>query len=1373
MLFPFSTSDDASFSCDLDFSRNRNANFFFYSEGKETIPLHISMRPESGIIVLNSDDGNGWQQEQTTAFDDAKGCRKLELSFTGDGTCELLLNGQAVHKLDQIRFPRLADITLATFDGSVLPETLVIAGSANETRTGEGSFQLRDGATLSGWAFDPAMTRQKHSLEVVESQTFIQAQTFADAAAAKANASPTENIGFAVDVPGRIWIGAGKELTLRVRSNAIPCGEPLKITHDQIVLAAEREAATADMENRSFATLLLMEHLRFADLMPRLSSHARSHFIAAADLYKLRKFLIGDEQTVAPLPKAQNLPAFPAPGSTDLLLDYARKQFAETMRADAGQDAAEVLRDIVDRLGLSRSIRQTLFLEMGEYFCLREEFEKLHFLAASNGLSYKRGDNLWHNSAVLPFLFMQGDLNGIVDLIYDFVNRDGWLTTSALAWTMRHIVAPAAPGRHTIDEKLRENAIYAFMALVDTKIAPNYWSSLACTAMTKAAVTLIVQLPTMPDYLQKDIEEFVVRNYALSPLFWRLIDAEEAAGQFVRHSRIATSRQLFATIADHARRQPREIQQALRFFERMKCPQIARFKLELLGPTGIATTQDQKASFDRLLQESEDGFEIALRALASPLGVEASEDMARAVRRTIPKRYANVPKSPYYRLQIEMSRLARAMKTDIRNGDLDKAREALPKLLHGLEIIACSRSMHVGIWLGVRMFERMLAHGAIDMAEMMMAFIDRSIGLHRAVLAENPGLRSAAGSLVEAERRSPHPLRASVIALLSPLFANLSMKGVPEGEMRSDGLFDTVVVVMSCRPYMDTRIAAIREGWLRHLQDFGIPYVIAIGQEANDKQTGQRHVAGVVEGDVLVLDAPDDYEGLPQKTLKAVEWVSTQTAYSHMLKIDDDCFLNVAEFFDSLSYVKSHYYGRKLTRVRGQMDRMWHCEKSQSARGRFEIDKSPEPSVYADGGSGYTLSRHAMRQVLTAARSAEGQKLIAQSFMEDKMIGDLLSFGKIVVNEEDYYVSIRRRTYSKAIPVSLWTNSFFPSRAAACKLIHLDTDKDQALATRHLSQTGMLPKKIWPSYTNCTLVYNSNALEMISHQSKLALNDAKLAVVACMRNEMFMLPHFLAHYRKLGVECFIIADNCSDDGTLEYLEAQPDTIVFSVDTDYGNSNYGVAWQQALLSTFRVNRWSLLADADEMLVYRGGADRPILRMAEDLDAEGADAARIFMLDMYPAGPLSDATFKSGDIFAEAGQVDRDPFLSRTLGTGPYCDAPTWTSALRHRLIPNSHAGLFVAQKIALLKYQPWMRLSAGLHYVAETRLSREEMLFAHFKYHADFRAKAVNEVSRGQHFNNAQEYRKYLALLSEGRDIVFDPAVSVPWREAPFVKSILG
>ena len=227
--------------------------------------------------------------------------------------------------------------------------------------------------------------------------------------------------------------------------------------------------------------------------------------------------------------------------------------------------------------------------------------------------------------------------------------------------------------------------------------------------------------------------------------------------------------------------------------------------------------------------------------------------------------------------------------------------------------------------------------------------------------------------------------------------------------------------------------------------------------------------------------------------------------------------------------------------------------------------------------------------------------------------------------------------------------------------------------------------------------------------------------------------------------------------------------LFSADTDYDHASYGVAWQQALLANFRAGRWSLVADADELLVWQHPQRQTLPELVAGAEFEAAEAARVFMLDMYPQGPLAEADFASGDPFEEAGFVDRVPFRADWPGHGLYSEAPSWTSALRHRLIPGARSDLFLAQKIALLRYRPWMRLSAGLHCVADARLARRELIFGHFKYNADFHRKARAEVARRQHFNDAEEYRRYLALAAEGRDVIFDPAVSVPWTQCAFVR----
>jgi hypothetical protein len=53
-----------------------------------------------------------------------------------------------------------------------------------------------------------------------------------------------------------------------------------------------------------------------------------------------------------------------------------------------------------------------------------------------------------------------------------------------------------------------------------------------------------------------------------------------------------------------------------------------------------------------------------------------------------------------------------------------------------------------------------------------------------------------------------------------------------------------------------------------------------------------------------------------------------------------------------------------------------------------------------------------------------------------------------------------------------------------------------------------------------------------------------IVLVACVRDEMIRIAQFLDHYRRIGVDHFVIVDNASEDGTAEFLEQQSDVSLY-------------------------------------------------------------------------------------------------------------------------------------------------------------------------------------------------------------------------------------
>jgi hypothetical protein len=292
------------------------------------------------------------------------------------------------------------------------------------------------------------------------------------------------------------------------------------------------------------------------------------------------------------------------------------------------------------------------------------------------------------------------------------------------------------------------------------------------------------------------------------------------------------------------------------------------------------------------------------------------------------------------------------------------------------------------------------------------------------------------------------------------------------------------------------------------------------------------------------------------------------------------------------------------------------------------------------------------------------------------------------------------------------------------------------------------PKKIWPSYQKPSLKPNANQLELVTDRLSLqTLLNEELLVVSVVRNEMVMLPQFLEHYRGLGVRCFIFVDNNSDDGTREYLLSQPDTILYSADTEYRCSHYGVSWQQAVLSNHCLGKWVLLADADEFLVYENSESVPLAEYIREVESAGDNGVLLYMIDMYPYGDLADADFRQKSVFEVAPYFEKEALIELRFGGGMYSNSRNFVNGLRHRIAP-SRINAYVSQKYALFKYYPWVRLCEGVHYAANLNAASSSGFFAHFKYHAGFKDKVELEVKRKQHFNGAEEYRKYAGMIAE-------------------------
>lgn len=1339
MLFPLQGT--GLFRFRADFHESSYGNITFFGPDRVHVPFHLSLRFEEGLIVVNDSRADGaWRAERRYAQPLPDKGAELTIELAASHV-RVFLGNEPLFDLGRrtLRNRRglrgLETITYLHVEGAVQPLDLV-PETPGEDLMLDPLLILRAAQDAEG--------------------TCLQVLSGSGASLVPIPAvSPSAPPALKAFLPGRIWNGLPEESPLVLQlaaADGAQLGSALELTRDQMAgrigALLERSPSTLD----GALALTMIEHIRYGALMALLSVEQQSAARALARLFGLLDFLEPPDRAEA---EAQTEPVVKETGdTTQVLIQGALERFAQSQRQLHPVDPLRVVADIA----LPPDARQGFFLALSDYFCREgQDFLPLSQMAAAEGLPpFTPGKTPWANSAMAPYLLAEGRIEELRVVLKGLVDpQPDWVATPALAWVARHVlVAP------TLTKADREDILSAFMAFVSRRLS-DYWERAHCRELTHAAVQLLLARETLSEQFHDKVASFCLSAYGLSRQFWQMLDAQgissETLPPALQQGRIAFAELMAAEASDRPDARDR-IARSLSILERLGAKEAPRMRLELLGPSGLPQPPEEPLEISGLMAlpdlRPKALSHAALRHMAAPNSSPASPDVSELVARHLPDFYPELARAPHPELTRSVARSLTAF-VDAPQTPPDDLRA----LLRQLEILSDPASNFLGAGLAltlVGLWGASQPARAESVAGWLSTHVAALCAERRRALCQSTPVRMSWMKL----KTSGLPQVEGLAGILE----DAPLPTVPTQTVLAtrNPVFDVIVTVFSCRPYLETRIPALRAGWLSLLEELGIPYVVVVGDGD-----------GRLEGDILHLDAPDDYEGLPQKTLATIAWVRDHTDFAHMYKIDDDCFVDPFLLFESLNYRGCDYYGRKLHRKPGQTDRVWHQAKSASERGRFDLDKSPEPSAYADGGSGYSLSRSAMECALEAADSPDGRQLIATSFMEDKLLGDLLALRGIHPENTDYRTSIRRRSFGTATPVAFWQNSFLPSQSAPVMQVHMDTHEGQQAALERRQTDGLWPRKIWPSFQAPALGYQSNALELVtSEQSVAAAAQAEVAVVACMRNEMFMLPHFLAHYRALGVTAFLIADNVSDDGTREYLASQPDVALFSVDTDYRLSRYGVAWQQAMMAAVRPGKWSLLADADELLLWQEDQQETLPDLLASQAFEGADAARIFMLDMYPKGKLQTADFAKGTPFDQAGFCDRVPFLTSWHGRGPFSNMPTWTSALRHRLIPGARSDLFVAQKIALLRYQPWMRLSAGLHFVGDVSLASRELIFAHFKYNADFYRKARAEVARGQHFNDAEEYRKYLALASEGRERLFDPELSVRWQDCDFVQSLL-
>lgn len=282
------------------------------------------------------------------------------------------------------------------------------------------------------------------------------------------------------------------------------------------------------------------------------------------------------------------------------------------------------------------------------------------------------------------------------------------------------------------------------------------------------------------------------------------------------------------------------------------------------------------------------------------------------------------------------------------------------------------------------------------------------------------------------------------------------------------------------------------------------------------------------------------------------------------------------------------------------------------------------------------------------------------------------------------------------------------------------------------------------------LTYGLERLD--SNFYELASGDIACCLV--VRNESLRLPWFLSYYRRMGVSQFLVVDNGSTDGTVNYLLEHPDVKLWQSKMSFNSANFGSAWFELLLRKYGLNRWCLTVDADELITFSGDEEHDLVDLCAELECQGKRAASGILLDMVSDKALSETVYQPGEDFQSiCPYFDRTFFHQKYEAGSPFRNQDYYYGGLRQRVF-GSKVGCLLT-KTPLLKYQQDTVLAGGQHWtnIPTEQIAHQQICVKHFKYFSSFADYAKQEARREEHSRGAEQYKLYAEGLSEKGDLI--------------------
>lgn len=272
-------------------------------------------------------------------------------------------------------------------------------------------------------------------------------------------------------------------------------------------------------------------------------------------------------------------------------------------------------------------------------------------------------------------------------------------------------------------------------------------------------------------------------------------------------------------------------------------------------------------------------------------------------------------------------------------------------------------------------------------------------------------------------------------------------------------------------------------------------------------------------------------------------------------------------------------------------------------------------------------------------------------------------------------------------------------------------------------------------------------------------------LIVVVKDELDRIKLFLEHYRRLGIQQFVIIDNDSTDGTREYAADQPGVRVFLVKEPFKTVKK-VAWIEKALALTGYNRWYIVVDSDELIDYVGNENHSIQELIRAESKGGILCLQGYLVDMYSRNSVffDDCTYR--DISKVLSLFDKDSYYlkDKKIYGGP-----------RYRVFGVENQ----LSKQAVFYFKPDMvYLSCHKMYLPDSEVREgRSYVIRHYKFLKQDRVSYSERVKKENYYNSSSEYKTIMKQLAQRGEVSFAYENSIDYKcseslvQLPFLNRI--